>query len=164
MAFLLTFAEFAAVSIWLLAPVIMFFKCTPKGILPNWLHKINKYDIPYNALLFMGVLVTIIVLCTNFLPSINSMYQILILMATILYFIPYLYLVVAYVKLSSSASKYIYASLVFASTLLGIIFSFQPPESIISLFDITIYETEIILGPTIFLILGFLLYRYKKTN
>ena len=39
MAFLLTFAEFAAVSIWLLAPVIMFFKCTPKGILPDWLHK-----------------------------------------------------------------------------------------------------------------------------
>ncbi|MDE4963568.1 amino acid permease, partial [Francisella tularensis] len=39
MAFLLTFADLAAVSIWLLAPVVMFFKCTPRGILPEWLHK-----------------------------------------------------------------------------------------------------------------------------
>ena len=36
MAFLLTFAEPAAVSIWLLAPVVMFFKCTSKGILSEW--------------------------------------------------------------------------------------------------------------------------------
>ena len=47
----------------------------------------------------MGVLVTAIVLLTNFLPSVNLMYQALILMATVLYFIPYLYLVVAYIKL-----------------------------------------------------------------
>lgn len=66
-------------SIWLLAQVVMFFKCIPKGILSEWVHKTNKYDSPKNALVFMGVLVTAIVLLTNFLPSVNLMYQALIL-------------------------------------------------------------------------------------
>lgn len=83
------------------------FKCTPRGILPEWLHKTNKYDSPKNALVFMGILVTVIVLLTNFLPSVNLMYQALILMATVLYFIPYLYLVVAYIKLMDSTYKYL---------------------------------------------------------
>lgn len=52
----------------------MFFKCTPKVILLEWLLKTNKYDSPKNALVFMGVLVIAIVLLTNFLPSVNLMY------------------------------------------------------------------------------------------
>jgi amino acid transporter len=164
MAFLLTFAEFAAVSIWLLAPVIMFFKCTPKGILPNWLHKTNKHDSPRNALLFMGVLVTIIVLLTNFLPSVNVMYQVLILMATVLYFIPYLYLVIAYIKLMGNGYKYIFGILVFISTSLCILFSFQPPADLKTATEIFIYEFELILGPVIFIVIGWLLYKFRKQD
>ncbi|WP_150468148.1 APC family permease [Francisella sp. SYW-9] len=162
MAFLLTFAELAAVSIWLLAPVVMFFKCTPKGILPEWLHKTNKHDSPRNALIFMGILVTLIVLLTNFLPSVNVMYQALILMATVLYFIPYLYLVVAYIKLMDNSYKYILGTLVFISTSLGIIFSFQPPGDLKGFYDIAIYEFELILGPIIFIAIGWALYKFRR--
>ena len=162
MAFLLTFAEFTAVSIWLLAPVIMFFKCTPKGILPDWLHKTNKHDSPKNALIFMGILVTIIVLLTNFLPSVNVMYQVLILMATVLYFIPYLYLVLAYIKLMDSRYKYIFGILVFISTSLGILFSFQPPSDLQTTHEIWVYELELILGPAIFIVIGWLLYKFRR--
>ncbi|MBK2105976.1 APC family permease [Francisella philomiragia] len=162
MAFLLTFAEFAAVSIWLLAPVIMFFKCTPKGILPDWLHKTNRHDSPRNALIFMGVLVTFIVVFTNLLPSVDAMYQILILMATVLYFIPYLYLVIAYIKLMNHKIKYLFAVLVFVSTSLGIIFSFQPPSDMNDAYEIAIYESELILGPMIFIFVGWFLYKFRK--
>ncbi|AJC49459.1 amino acid permease [Allofrancisella guangzhouensis] len=162
MAFLLTFAELAAVSIWLLAPVVMFFKCTPRGILPEWLHKTNKHDSPKNALVAMGVLVTVIVLLTSFLPSVNVMYQALILMATILYFIPYLYLVVAYIKLMSSKFRYLLGFLVFISTTLGILFSFQPPSDIQTLSEILIYELELVIGPTIFILIGWALYKFRK--
>jgi glutamate:GABA antiporter len=162
MSFLLTFAELAAVSIWLLAPVIMFFKCVPQGILPNWLHKTNKHDSPQNALIFMGVLVSIIVLTTNFLPSVNVMYQLLILMATVLYFIPYLYLVVAYIKLRKGSMKYWIGALVFLSTSLGILFSFQPPESLTNHRDLFIYEAELILGPLLFIMIGWLLYKVRR--
>ncbi len=165
MAFLLTFAEFAAVSIWLLAPVIMFFQCTPKGILPDWLHRQNKYEAPQNALIFMGILVSIIIILTNFITSINAMYQALILMATILYFIPYLYLVFAYNKLERNNLfiTRLLATLVFTSTLLGIIFSFQPPD-LHTTTQIIVYEAEVIIGPIIFIVIGWLLYKFKSSN
>lgn len=162
MSFLLTFAELAAVSIWLLAPVIMFFKCVPQGVLPGWLHKTNKHDSPQNALIFMGVLVSVIVLTTNFLPSVNVMYQLLILMATVLYFIPYLYLVVAYFKLRKDKLKYLIGGLVFLSTFLGIVFSFQPPDSLANRHDLFVYEAQLIIGPLLFIAIGWLLYRYRK--
>ena len=104
MAFLLTFAELAGITIWLVAPITMFFKCTPRGILPDWLHKTNRYGTPANGLIFMGVIVSIIILFTNLLPTVNSMYHILVLMATVLYFIPYIYVVLAYLKLGEKVS------------------------------------------------------------
>lgn len=162
MSFLLTFAEFAAVSIWLLAPVIMFFKCIPDGILPNWLHSTNKHGSPQNALIFMGALVTLIVLLTNFLPTVNTMYEALILMATVLYFIPYLYLVVTYFKLSTGKLKYFWGCLVFLSTLLGIIFSFQPPAELTNSADIFFYEAELIIGPLVFFTIGLVIYKFRK--
>ena len=44
-------------------------------------------------------MVTVIVMATKFMPTVNAMYMVLILMATIIYFIPYLFLVIAYLKL-----------------------------------------------------------------
>lgn len=110
----------------------------------------------------MGILVSIIVLLTNFLPSVDTMYQALILMATVLYFIPYLYLVVSYIKLSNTKLKYIFGVLVFISTTLGIIFSFQPPADLTATSDILTYELELILGPVIFILIGYLLYKFRR--
>ena len=164
MAFLLTFAELAAISIWLLAPITMFFKCTPRGILPDWLHKTNKHKAPANALLFMGVIVSVIILITNFLPTVDSMYQIMILMATILYFIPYLYMVVSYLKLAKGKLKYIVGISVIISLVLGILFSFQPPKDLHTTHEIWVYELELILGPTIFIAIGALLYKFRRQS
>ncbi len=161
MAFLLTFAEFAAVSIWLLAPIIMFFKCTERGILPDWFHRTNRFNAPQNALLFMGLVVSAIMLMSTYLPTVNDMYEILILMSTVLYFIPYLYLVVAYIKLHHSPYRYLYGTLAFLSTSLGIAFSFQPPDSVVMSHHTTSYLTEMILGPVVFLLLGWWLYRFR---
>ena len=167
LAGMLTFADLAAVVVWLLAPVIMFFKCTPKGILPNWFHRSNKYDSPANALIFMGILVTVIILLTNLVPGINDMYQVLVLMTTILYFIPYLYLAVSYIKLGpklkiNKAVIFLLGTLVFISVSLGIFFSFAPPSDLTRYHDIMIYETELVLGPVLFILAGWVLYRLRK--
>lgn len=168
MAFLLVFAEFAAVTIWLIAPVTMFFKCTPKGILPDWLHKTNRYDSPANAILLMGVIISVITLVTNALPSINNMYQVLVLMATILYFIPYLFLAAVYYKsldkLSGSRTlNMLYVIGIAVSIILGILFSFEPPANL-QWHGIIIYELELILGPLIFIYLGYFIYIKKKQS
>lgn len=167
LAGLLTFSDLAAVVVWLIAPVMMFFKCTPAGILPQWFHKTNKYDSPANALIFTGILVSLIIVLTNLIPGVNDMYQVLVLMATILYFIPYLYLAVSYVKLGTELkiNKFIIlllGALVFISVCLGIFFSFAPPSDLTHRHDIIIYESELILGPVLFIFAGWLLYRLRK--
>lgn len=167
MAFMLTFADLAAVAVWLIAPIVIFFKCTPRGILPDWLHKTNRYDAPNNALMFMGALVTLIVLLTNFIPTVGDMYQVLVLMATILYFVPYLFLSSAYIKLQIKANKsktwaYILGVSVLFSIGLGILFSFPPPDNLTKAHDIIIYEAELILGPLLFIFIGWLLYTRKN--
>jgi len=167
-AFLLTFAELAALAVWLLAPVTMFFKCTPKGILPDTLHKVDTNGIPRNAILFMGALVTVIVLLTNLLNSVNIMYQALVLMATILYFIPYLFLSVIYLKshVKLALPRYIviiFSLGVFLSVTLGIAFSFAPPSTLVSHHQILVYELNLIIGPLIFILTGIALYwRYER--
>ncbi len=166
---LLTFAELAAISVWLLAPVIMFFKCTPKGVLPNWMHQADKNGTPINAILFQGVLVSIIIAITSLLPNVNAMYQILVLMATILYFIPYLFLAIAYVKSIAKLQinkywAYALAYGVFFSILLGILVSFMPSSELKTTHDIILYEMELVSGPLLFIIIGILLYKFRKTS
>lgn len=134
---------------------------TPKVILSEWLHKTNKYDSSKNALVFMGVLVTAIVLLTNILPSVNLMYQALILILQYFILSLTLYLVVVYIKLIDSAYKYLLGFFVFISTSLGIILSFQPSIDLTGGYDIFIYEFELILEPTIFIFIGWLLYKFK---
>ncbi len=163
----LTFAELGAIVVWLLAPVIMFFKCTPRGILPDWMHKVDKKGTPLNAILFQGVLVSLVIIITSALPSVNAMYQVLVLMATILYFIPYLFLAVAYKRSIAKigVNKYIGYALatgIFISISLGIIASFFPSEDLKTSHDIFMYEAELILGPLILLGIGWLLYRFRR--
>ncbi|AIT09905.1 amino acid transporter [Candidatus Francisella endociliophora] len=164
MAFLLTFAELAGITIWLVAPITMFFKCTPRGILPEWLHKTNKYNAPANGLIFMGVIVSIIILFTNLLPTVDTMYHALILMATVLYFIPYIYVALAYYKLAETRFKYLVSILVLISLCLGIIFSFQPPADLKTTTEIIIYELELALGPIAFILIGWALYKFRRVS
>ena len=83
-------------------------------------------------------------------------------MATVLYFIPYLYLVVTYIKLMDNSYRYVLGVLVFISTSLGILFSFQPPIDITSTQEIIIYELELLFGPLAFILIGWLLYKFRK--
>lgn len=163
----LVFAELGAIVVWLLAPVIMFFECTPRGVLPNWMHNTNKDGTPVNAILFQGVLVSLVILVTSLLPNINAMYQVLVLMSTILFFIPYLYLAVAYVIALPhlAMNKYVgilIACGVFFSILLGIAVSFVPSSDLQTTHDVVFYESELVLGPVIFICLGWWLYRFRN--
>jgi amino acid transporter len=161
------FGELTASVVWLLAPVIMFFSCTPRGILPNWMHKEDATGTPINALLFQGVLVSVVIIITSALPSVNSMYQVLVLMTTILYFIPYLFLAIAYfrsikaIKVSNNIG-YLLVGCILFSVSLGIAVSFIPSSDLKTTHDIIVYETELVLGPLLFICAGWLLYRFRK--
>ena len=165
-AMLLVFAELGIVSMWLIAPITMFFKCSPHGVLPEWFQKTNKNEAPVNALLFVGLVVSFILLSTTFLPAVNDMYQILVLMSVLLTFIPYLFLVRVYVKNIASIKgnqfwKWFFACTVFISLCLGIIFSFQLPSNLTSLSSKIFYEAEMFFGPAIFMGIGYWIFKKR---
>ena len=145
--------EFGAIILWLIAPSIMFFECSEPGILPSWLQKLNQNNVPANALIFQGIIVTSIILLTQYLPTVNSMYLVLVLMAAIIYFLPYLFLAVAYFRLRSKNllvktilndffSKCV-AIIVFLAVVFGIGLTFVPTSDLKTSHDILIYGTKI---------------------
>jgi amino acid transporter len=166
-------SEISALMLWLLAPAIMFFKATPRGILPDFLHRENKRGVPANALLFQGVLVTIIILCTSLLPTVNLMYQALILMTTIVYFIPYFFVLIAYVKFKRAGGRGTYvvpggkagamlmSALVFISLLFAVAMSFAPTSNLVGFKEIFMYELEIAGGPIVMILIALALYKFR---
>lgn len=164
--------EFGSLNLWLIAPTIMFFHCSEPGVLPKWLQRINRNYIPANALVFQGIMVTVIALLTQYMPTVNSMYLVLVLMATILYFLTYIILVVAYLRirkknvlaktiLSNTQAK-VAAHLVFASVALGVLLSFVPTGDLTTFRQIIIYELELIGGPVVFVIVGASIYEHRR--
>lgn len=174
-ASLLVVAELAAVSIWLIAPITLFFKCTPRGLLPLWMQKTNKDGTPVHAILLVGFVVTAILLATNFLPAVNDMYQILVLMSVLFAFIPYLFIVVVFLKEQHQLLDWkkiktqrflhlLFSLTVTLSLLLGIGFSFELPSNITTLSSKIVYESELFFGPVIFVIIGYWIYHRWEKN
>ncbi len=177
MALLLVFAEIGALVVWIFIPVIMFFKATQRGILPDWLHKTNKKDMPAAALIFQAVIVTIVILLTTFLPSVNLMYQVLVLMTTITYFIPYFFLIAAFLrfKLKEKDSgayqvpggKFGVIGLsvcVVLSLALAVVLSFVPTSNLTTTHALIVYEAELGGGPILLLFIALGLYWRAKRD
>jgi amino acid transporter len=172
--FLLFLVEFGALIVWLIAPTIMLFECVEPGIIPAWMQKLNQHHVPANALIVIGCVVTLIVALIQYLPTINSIFTALVLMGTIVYFLPYLFLAVGYIKLKANHQLerplmnkwmgYCCAVLLFIAVSLGILLSFMPSADIHSSAAIVIYEAELIGGPVLFISLGYFLYRWRRSS
>lgn len=173
-ALLIIFAEFSALAVWVLVPVVMLFRATERGILPDFLHRQNSRGAPANAIIFQAVLVTIIILITTLLPSVNLMYQVLVLMTTVVYFIPYLIVICAYVKFKLNGGRGDYvvpggkvgamvaSVFVFVSLVLAIGMSFVPTSNLIGLKELLIYEGELVGGPVLLVIAALVLYARRR--
>ena len=171
-AFTLTIGNFGGISVWAIAPLKMLFESTKEGIFPEYLTKLNKNDMPQNAMIMQAVIVTIIVLLTSFLPSVNAFYGALVIMTTVNYFLPYLMLFPAYLKLKklypdknrpfNVKGKFLpvlISILGFLSVVVAIAFALIPSSDLKTASDIAISEIRIIGGPLVFFLIGWLFYR-----
>lgn len=175
MALLLVFAEIGALTVWIFVPVIMFFKATERGILPQWLYRQNSKQMPVAALLFQAVLVTLIISLSALMPSVNLMYQVMVLMTTTTYFIPYFFLIAAFLcfKLKhkshglykvpgGSVGAIILSGCVLFSLVLAILVSFVPTANLTTHHEILIYELELVGGPVLLFLIALGLYWRAK--
>ena len=140
--------------------------------LPKAFGKIHpRWHTPYVSILVQAVLSSAILLLVQINETANSAYQILVDAAVILYFIPFLYMYAAVIKLAYREDRVAGANVVlipggrtgvwiagllgFVVTLLGIALSFVPPgESTSKLW----FFVKLVLGTGVTIVLGLILY------
>ena len=164
--------DICALILWLIAPTIMFFECVEGDILPEWLRRLNHNHIPMNSLLLQGALITILILLTTYLPGVNDMYMVLILMASVVYFLPCVLLCISYFNMrrKNTLAKTIFgfktaivlSILSLLSLVFGIVITFVPESGLHTTQAIVVYEAELIGGPILFILAGYWIYRHKS--
>jgi amino acid transporter len=159
-----------ALSFLILNPSVMFHE-SGKTVLPRSLNKTNKAGMPASLILWQAVGVTVILLLTGFVPTISGAINMLILMATLAFFIPYIFLITAYIKLrktdkstsrpfhvKSNTMAYITAGVGLFSVIGTIALTLIPaPHTTFSQY------APLVIGPMFFAILGILFY-YARTK
>ncbi len=173
---MLFIGNLGGVSVWSVGPIKMFFESTKSGIMPEYFTRLNKDGMPQNAMIIQALLVSAIVVFTSFLPSVENIYEVLVMMTTITYFIPYLFMFGAFITLrrkykdikrpftvpGGMAGAYLVAALGFISVILAIVLPLIPLAGL-GTRDIVIYESEVAGGPIIFGLIGNAIFtRYKK--
>ena len=145
------------------------------GYLPHLLQKTNSHGVPISILLLQGGLVTLLCIAFTVLPSVQSTYQILGQMATIIYLLMYLMMFVAGISLRYTQPKkvrpfkipggnvgmWIVGLVGLAGALIATVFSFIPPAQIKTGNPI-VYVGILLLGSAIFAAIPFIIYAFHK--
>jgi amino acid transporter len=130
-----------------------------------------KWRTPYVAILVQAVITLVLLVLSNVNETISGAYQILVDAATILYFIPFLYMYAAVIKLAGRKDRdenphavlipggksgvWIAGGLGFLITLGGIALSFVPPGESANKF---VFSVKLIGGTVVAIALGLILY------
>ncbi len=178
-ALMLLIGNLGGLTVWTIGPIKMLFESTKRGILPEFFTKLNKEGVPQNGMLIQALMVSVIVVLTSFLPTVESTYEVLVMMTTITYFIPYIFMFAAFISLrrnhpemerpfkvpGGTFGAYLVAALGLISVITALILPLIPSQGLTSN-EILIYELEVAGGPILFGFLGYLVYQQyvKKTT
>jgi glutamate:GABA antiporter len=130
---LLALGSFAGTNSWFGGAARVPFAAGVDRALPAWFARLDpRRQTPRNAILVQGVLASLIFLVSVFLSvsggqtTIQEAYDIMVNLTILIYFVPYLYLFAAQVRLLPESPKAI-AWLGFAATAVSLALTFLPP-------------------------------------
>ncbi|MCM1029356.1 MAG: amino acid permease [Pseudoflavonifractor sp.] len=147
------------------------------GYLPRSLQKVSEKGVNKSILLIEGALVSVLSLVLIVLPTVESAYQIMSQMATIIYLIMVVMIYLAFIRLRRTApgrvrgfkvpggkvGEAIVCGVGIAGALLAIVLSFIPPSQI-STGSPVVYVSIIAAGVAIFVALPLVIYRCRKPS
>jgi len=177
MAALMVFGVLGQVSVIVAGPSTGLLAVGKAGYLPHRLQKTNKNGIPVTILVIQGAIVTVLCAAFTVLPSVQSAYQILSQMATVIYLFMYLLMYVAAIRLRYTQPNKLRSFKIpggmfgmwtvgivgFAAALLAITISFIPPSQI-STGSPAVYIGILLIGCALFAAVPFIVYAtHKKT-
>ena len=175
MAAMLAFGVLGQVSVIVAGPSTGLLAVGKAGYLPHALQKTNAHGVPVSILLFQGALVTILCFAVTVLPSVQSAYQILGQMATIIYLVMYLVMYVAAIRLrytqpdklrpfkipGGNIGMWLVGIIGLLGALVALAISFVPPTQI-STGSPVVYIGILLVGCALFVAIPFLVYAFHK--
>ncbi|HKC48228.1 MAG TPA: APC family permease [Gemmatimonadales bacterium] len=161
-AILLTLGNLGGVGAWLAGSARLPFAAGVNDALPPAFAKLHpRWQTPYVSLILMGVLATIFIIASLANTTVKSAYLLLTQLTLILFFIPYLYIFVVYLKLRRrrTLGTLLLGLFGLASVGLSIRLGFVPPADEANPF---LYKCKVVAGVVVFTGLGLWLARRSK--
>ncbi len=158
-AILLVLGNLGGVGAWLAGSARLPYVAGVDGALPPAFGRIHpRWQTPYVGLLTQGVIATGFVIASLVGSTVKNAYLVLTQTTLILFFIPYLYLFLAYLRLRRvrTAGTALVGAVGFAAVLLSILLGFVPP---VDEAHPGLYEAKVVGGVIGFMGLGVLLAR-----
>ncbi len=176
-ALFLTFGVIGQVSCVIIAPSSGILSVGKAGYLPRGLQKTNKNNVQTSILWVQGIMVSILSLVLVVLPSVQSAYQILSQMSTIIYLAMVFIIYFAFLRLRKTEpnvkrgfrvpggnfGKWLVTGVGLLGALVAMVLSFVPPSQINTGSPVT-YVVILIVGSAIFLIVPFIVYAKRKAS
>jgi len=155
-ALLLVVGNLGGVGAWLAGSARLPYAAGVAGALPAGFSRVHpKWQTPYLSLLTQGVLATVFVIASLLGTTVKNAYLVLTQTTLILFFIPYVYMFAAYLRLRRERT--VRTWLVGWSGILavgfGIVLGFVPPAGESAL----LFEAKVVGGVVVFMGLGWLL-------
>ncbi len=168
-----TFGALGMMSTWIVGPSRGLLATAQDGDLPPVFQKQNAKGMPTNILLIQGLVVTGLSLVFLFMPSVNSSYWILVALASMLYMVMYVLLFVAALKLRKThphverlyrvPALSIVATLGIVGSAFGLAIGFFPPSQL-DTGSLLYFESFLVGGFCLFLIIPFVIYQCRKPS
>lgn len=147
------------------------------GYLPRSLQRVNDNGVNKSILYIEGALVSVLILVMIVLPTVESAYQIMSQMATIIYLIMVVLIYLAFIRLRRTAPNrkrgfkvpggklgmVVVSGLGIAGALLAMALSFIPPSQIATGSPV-VYVSIIAIGVAIFVALPLVIYKNRKPS
>jgi amino acid transporter len=170
---LMALGMLGGITLWLVSPAKMLIDGNKQEIFPRFMLKRTADGLPINTLILQGVFITLAILLSDFLPTVDAIYNVFVMASSILLFSTYVFMLVAFIKMKfTRKTKLLFeipggkvgAIIVFIPALTVCLLSIVIPIILAPQgTNVFIYELETIGIPIILTFLGFLLYR-KKLN
>jgi len=177
MALFITFGVIGQVSVIIAGPSTGILAVGKAGYLPRGLQKVNKNGVQSNILWVQGIIVTILALVLIVLPSVQSAYQVMSQMATIIYLVLVIIIYCAFFRLRNTEpnlkrgyrvpggrfGQYFVTVLGVAGAVAALVLSFLPPGQI-NTGSPAVYIGILIAGSAIIVAVPFIIYAKRKPS
>lgn len=174
-ALMLVIGVLAGVSTWIGGPSKGLLAVGNHGLLPPFFQKVNKNGVQINILIVQGCIVTLLILLFTFMPSVQSVYQVLTQLTSILYLVMYLLLFLSGIVLrvkepnqprpfnvpGGKIGMFIFGGVGVLGALLAMGLSFLPPSQI-KVGSPSVWYTILIIGFIVFVGAPMIIYNMRK--